>query len=129
MLVHTAALYAQQHHAEIAQAVAIFAGFLASHATAFLTHEHASAKVKTTVALVLGTLAGVVASVGWAPGQPWYDWVKAILFAIIASHATWALKAVTGVEATQKVGLNLGAPATEPAPEPEPKKAAKKPVV
>lgn len=113
-LLHIAALYAQQHHADVAQAVAILFGFLASHATALLTHCHASSKVKSAVALCMSTLAGVIASVAWAPGQPWFDWVKTILFAVLAAHATWALKEVTGVAVTQNVGLNLGQPTSPP---------------
>lgn len=121
MNAHLAALYAQQHHAEIAQAVSILFGFLASHATALLTHCRASSKVKAAVALCLSTLAAVIASVAWAPGQPWYDWVKAILFAVAASHATWALKDITGVAITQNVGASVGAPgADETVPDPAP---------
>jgi hypothetical protein len=111
MNTHQAFLYAQQHHAEVAQAVAILFGFLASHATALLTHVNASSKVKATVALCMSTLAGVIASIAWAPGQPWYDWVKTILFAVAASHATWALKDITGVAITEQVAGPIGAPA------------------
>jgi hypothetical protein len=123
MTAHEASLYAQQHHAEIAQAVSILFGFLASHATALLTHCRASSKVKAAVALGLSTLAAVIASIAWAPGQPWYDWVKAILFAVAASHATWALKDITGVAVTQNMGANIGAPSdgtTDAVPDPAP---------
>jgi len=113
-LVHQAALYAQQHHAQVAQGVAILLGFVASHVTAWLTHVKAPDKWKAGVAVVVSVIAGTVASIGWAPDQPWFDWVKAIFLAIIASHVTYALKAVTGVAATQKVGLGLGAPSATP---------------
>ena len=126
---HMLSLYAQQHHAQIAQAVAIILGFLASHATALLTHYKASSRVKAAVALALSTVAGVVASVGWAPGQPWFDWVKAILFAIVSAHATWALKEVTGVAITENKGLGLGQPeVNEPEPVADPAPLASTPV-
>ena len=110
MNAHLLWLYAQQHHAEVAQAVAILLGFAASHVTALLTHVNASGKVKAAVALCMSTVAGVVASVAWAPGQPWYDWVKAILFAALASHVTWALKDITGVAQSEQVNGPIGAP-------------------
>lgn len=119
MNAHLIALYAQQHHAEVAQAIAVLFGFLASHATALLTHINASSKIKAAVALCMSTLAGVIASVAWAPGQPWFDWVKTILFAILASHATWALKDITGVAVTQQVSGPIGAP-SKPTATPEP---------
>jgi len=118
-LVHQATLLAQQHHAEIAQAVALVLGWLASHVTALLTHWSAPPKVKAAIAAGLSTLAGVVASVLWAPGQPWYDWVVAIFYAVISSQIAYMLRniPVIGVATTQLIGGEVGKTIDAPTPQ------------
>lgn len=107
---HSIALYAQQHHAEIAQAVALLAGFVAAHATAWLTHVEAPSSLKAKVAALMTALAAVVASIGWDPSQPWYSWVKAVGWALVGSQGTYLLREVTGLRTTQQHGLALGRP-------------------
>lgn len=110
------ALLAQQHHAEIAQAVALLAGFVAAHVTAWLTHVDAPPSLKAKVAALATVVAAVVASVGWDPGQPWYSWVKAIGWALVGSQGTYLLREVTGLRFTQQRGLSLGRPGAAPPP-------------
>jgi hypothetical protein len=112
---HAIGLYAQQHHAEIAQAVALLAGFVAAHVTAWLTHVDAPSSLKAKVAALATVVAAVVASIGWDPGQPWYSWVKAIGWALVGSQGTYLLREVTGVKITQQLGLALGRPKADTA--------------
>lgn len=96
------------HHAQIAEAVALLFGVLSSHITALLTHVNAPSKVKAPIALAVSVLAGVVATVGWDPGEPWWAWVKTIFFAVLASQGTYLLKDITGVTFSQTKGLSIG---------------------
>ena len=103
-------------HPQVSFYIALIVGYFAAHAAALLTKAHAPAWVLGAVTIVLTTLAGVLPTVAFNPGDSWGTYLTNVFSALVA--ATLAHRSQIPTALWGKTGGIVGpaspAPATTP---------------
>lgn len=91
---------------DVATAVALIVGWCAAHAAGLLTRAGAPEWVLGAVTTVLSTLAGVLPTVAYQPGDRWERYLLNVFVAFAGALAGHLLRTPHGVQAkTPRVGV------------------------
>lgn len=98
------------YHLQTATAVALIVGFFAAHAAAILTHFHAPDWCQGAVTTVLVTLAGVLPTVAFNPGDSWKTYLSNVFVAFGAVFFSYKSKIPAYLQTRAPAGLGKNLP-------------------